>query len=794
MELRASSFGARLRSLRQAVGMTQEELANRAGLSPNAVSALERGQRRRPYPHTVRALAEALGDEDKRAALLAAVSARGGAASSTAAEDTPAPAPAPSSSVSFAIPRPATPLVGRERELEEVASLLGQGETRLLTLTGIGGVGKTRLATEVAREAAEDFSDGAVFVGLAPLDDPALVLSTIARTLGLKEGEGRTPAEALVDHLRDKGLLLVLDNFEHLLEAAPEVARLIEACPGLAVLATSRAPLRIRGEREYPVPPLRLPPSTRSPAEKDVLESPSGRLFLERARAVSLGFEITQRNAEAVAAICWRLAGLPLALELAAAKVRILEPAALLPRLDRALSTTSARDLPERQRTMRAALDWSYKLLSKPEQELLRRLSVFTSGFSLEAAEAVGATDSDNEVIYLLEGLVEQSLVEANPDPGSEVGHYGMLEPVRQYALERLEESGEAEELRLHHARYYLALVEAAEPELMGARQVEWLDRLERENDNLRAAMLWVLSAGDYDTAARLGWGLWSFWWLHGHYGEERRWMEVALEHELPPALRARALHTAGSMAYAQGDSSAAEEHWQEALRLSQRSGDVAVEALSWTGFGLIEMSRLDYGTAESYMQKAITLAEPIGEEWLASLLRVFLGTTLLLQGESERAERMFAEALMLARHLKTPSLIYPALYNSAQLALARGAHEKAARMLREGIEWTGRTKDRAYLAHFMEALAAVASSRNEAERSAVLIGAAEGLLEAVGGRVHNYFVPDPSLQERAVAEAHAALGDTAFKEAWERGRAMTFDQTVEYALGTEEAPATTAP
>ena len=794
MELRASSFGARLRSLRQAVGMTQEELANRAGLSPNAVSALERGQRRRPYPHTVRALAEALGDEDKRAALLAAVSARGGAASSTAAEDTPAPAPAPSSSVSFAIPRPATPLVGRERELEEVASLLGQGETRLLTLTGIGGVGKTRLATEVAREAAEDFSDGAVFVGLAPLDDPALVLSTIARTLGLKEGEGRTPAEALVDHLRDKGLLLVLDNFEHLLEAAPEVARLIEACPGLAVLATSRAPLRIRGEREYPVPPLRLPPSTRSPAEKDVLESPSGRLFLERARAVSLGFEITQRNAEAVAAICWRLAGLPLALELAAAKVRILEPAALLPRLDRALSTTSARDLPERQRTMRAALDWSYKLLSKPEQELLRRLSVFTSGFSLEAAEAVGATDSDNEVIYLLEGLVEQSLVEANPDPGSEGVHYGMLEPVRQYALERLEESGEAEELRLHHARYYLALVEAAEPELMGARQVEWLDRLERENDNLRAAMLWVLSAGDYDTAARLGWGLWSFWWLHGHYGEERRWMEVALEHELPPALRARALHTAGSMAYAQGDSSAAEEHWQEALRLSQRSGDVAVEALSWTGFGLIEMSRLDYGTAESYMQKAITLAEPIGEEWLASLLRVFLGTTLLLQGESERAERMFAEALMLARHLKTPSLIYPALYNSAQLALARGAHEKAARMLREGIEWTGRTKDRAYLAHFMEALAAVASSRNEAERSAVLIGAAEGLLEAVGGRVHNYFVPDPSLQERAVAEAHAALGDTAFKEAWERGRAMTFDQTVEYALGTEEAPATTAP
>ena len=446
---------------------------------------------------------------------------------------------------------------------------------------------------------------------------------------------------------------------------------------------------------------------------------------------------------------------------------------------------------------MRAALGWSYELLSAAQQELLRRLSVFAGGFSLETAEAVGATDSDansEEVLDLLGGLVEQSLVEAKPMLGGDGVRYGMLEPVRQYALERLEESGEAEETRLHHARYYLALVEAAEPELMGTRQVEWLDRLERENDNLRAAMLCVLSAGDYDTAARLGWGLWSFWWLHGHYGEGRRWMEAALEHELPPALRARALHAAGSMAYAQGDSSAAEEHWQEALRLSRHSGDVAVEALSWTGSGMIEMSRLDYATAESYMQKALTLAEPLGEEWLAPLLRVFLGTTLLLQGESERAERMFEEALAAARRLKAPSIIYPALYNSAQLALARGAHEKATRMLREGIEWTGRTKDRAYLAHFMEALAAVASLGSEAERSAVLLGAAEGLLEGVGGRVHNYFVPDPSLQERAVAEAHAALGDTAFEEARERGRAMTFDQTVEYALGRDEAPATTAP
>jgi len=316
---RGFPFGTRLRRLRETAGLTQEELAARAGLSVKAVGLLERGERRRPYPHTVRSLADALGlSEGGRAALLAAVPKRSEAASSAAEEGT---SQTPSTPVS-ALPHPATPLVGRERELGEVGGLLERQDVRLVTLTGIGGVGKTRLALEVARKGEALFPDGVAFVGLAPLADPSLVVFTILRSWSVVEAEGRTPREALVYHLMDKSLLLVLDNLEHLLQAAPEVAALIEDCPEVVVLATSRAPLRVRGEREYPVPPLALPPSTRSPAEEDVLGSPSGRLFLERARAASPGFAITPENAAAVAAICWRLAGLPLALELAAPKVR----------------------------------------------------------------------------------------------------------------------------------------------------------------------------------------------------------------------------------------------------------------------------------------------------------------------------------------------------------------------------------------------------------------------------------------------------------------------------------------
>ena len=768
--------------MRRAAGLTQEELASRAGLSPNAVGALERGARKRPQPHTVRSLSDALGlSGDERAALLASVPGRGEATPS-AAEGSPA-SPAP---VAPALPHPSTPLVGRRREVEEVGDLLAQRDVRLVTLTGIGGVGKTRLATEVAREAAEDFPDGTALVGLAPLSDPSLVVPTVSRSLGLPEAQGRTPTEALVDHLRDKGLLLVLDNLEHLLEAAPEVSALVEGCPGLVVLATSRAPLRLRGEREYPVPPLGLPATTRSPSEEEVLASSSGRLFAERARATSPGFALTRENAPSVAAICWRLAGLPLALELAAAKTKFLDPAALLSRLDRALSTAWGRDLPERQRTMRATLNWSHDLLSEPERALFRCVSIFSGGFTLEAAEAVGATGAEGdpeEVLDLLGTLVEQSLVTVGSDAGGGA-RYGMLEPVRQYAREKLEQSGEAGEAGRRHAAFYLALAERAAPELLGFGQVEWLDRLERESGNLGAAIARSLDAGEPETAARFGRALLTFWWIRGHHREGRRWMEAALEGSLPPALRIAALQVAGPMAYVQGDYPAAEARHREALLLSRGEENPVGEGYARLGLGLVSMSRSDHEAATSHIERALALFERCAEDYLASASRVWLGMALLARGHGGRAERMLEEELAWARRVQNPSLTYIVLYNLAKTALARGDLGAATSMLEEGIELSGRTKDRANLAHFLQMLSAVEAFRGEAERSAVLTGAAEGSAQEVGAAVYNFYRPDPSLRERAVAEARAALGVAVFEEARARGREMGFERAVGYALG----------
>src|SRR5215217_5950200 len=553
------SFGAHLRRLREAAGLTQEELASRSSLSAKAISMLERGERKRPYPHTIRSLADALElSEEERANLLAAVPKRGSAATSSA-----------STTVSKSnLPTPSTPLLGRERELVEISNFLP--EVRLLTLTGTGGVGKTRLAVQAARDAAELFPDGAVFVTLAPLGNSGFVVPIVAQSLGLREAEGQTARETLHAFLREKRLLLVLDNFEHVLEAAPEVAVLIETCPKLSVMVTSRAPLRVRGEQEYPVPPLELPASTIAPSVEELVGSASGRLFAERAREASPTFELTPHNSGAVAAICWRLAGLPLALELAAARVRFLDPPTLLSRLDQALSAVGARDLPQRQRTIWATLEWSHELLSEEEQILFRRLSVFVGGFTLEAAETVGAAGSiiAKNVLEILGRLVEQSLVVAKPyHKGSSV-RYEMVEPVRQYALEKLEESGEAQETKRRHLAHFLGLAEAADQYYglltgvrpTGAEGEAWMDRLEREHDNLRAALSWAKERGDVEPGLRRTGMLSWFWWMRGYFGEGRNWTEDFLKKAargdlgVEDGVRAKALLGAGMLSFGHGD------------------------------------------------------------------------------------------------------------------------------------------------------------------------------------------------------------------------------------------------
>ena len=771
-----TSFGAQLRRLRQAAGLTQEELASRAGLSAKNISDLERGERKRPYPHTVRSLADALElSESERAVLVAAVPKRGD-------EDRAAPAVAPEP----ALPMPPTPLVGRERELKEIETFLAQPEVRLLTLTGIGGVGKTRLAIATAHKVEEHFPGGVAFVALAPLRDPALMVSTIARSLGLKEVEGQTAGDALRAHLREKRVLLVLDNFEHLLEAAAEVVHLIEACPGLVVLTTSRAPLRVRGEQEYPVLPLALPPSTQNPTQEEVLGTPSGRLFVERARAASPSFEVATENAASVAAICWRVAGLPLALELAAAKVRFLEPSALLTRLDQALSTAWARDLPERQRTMRATLDWSYDLLSEPERKLFRRLSVFVGGFTLEAAEAVGASEEPGEMLGLFGSLMEQSLVVVQPPRAGVEVRYGMLEPVRQYALEKLKESREAEETRTRHAAFFLALSERAEPELWKPDQLEWLDLLESESDNLRAALSWTIERGHGEVGLRLSVALQRFWSVRGYLEEGRRWLETALSAcpSPEPSIRAQALHGIGRMALEQGDRTLADRVLQESVALRRSLGDKRGMAASLQGLAEVALWERDYERAAMLCTESVALRREIDDkQGLATSLNIS-GLVETHRGDHERALALHEEGLAVARQAGDTWAVAVHLDNLGWATLGQGDHERAARLFGEALKLNSELGEKWLSADCLDGLARVASVQGSPVRAARLWGAAKALSEGIGALAAPL---DQTAYDRHVAAARAQLDEAGFDTAWAEGRSLTFEEAVAYALADDE-------
>ena len=778
---RSTAFGARLRGLREEAGLTQEELAARAGLTAHAVGVLERGERKRPYPHTVRSLADALGlSEGERASLLAAVPRRGEA---TAAATASTPAAVPGAP----LPVPPTPLVGRENELRETVGILLRPEARLLTLTGTGGVGKTRLSLEAARAslAAGSFPDGVYFVSLASVVDPSLVVVAVCEALGVGETEGQTLYEGLRAYLRDKRSLLVLDNLEQVLEAATEIAGLLGACPGLVVLATSRAPLRVRGEQEYPVPPLGLPSSIRASRREEVLGSASGRLFVDRARASAPSFAVTEDNASAVAAICWRLAGLPLALELGAASARFLDPATLLSRLDRALSSGWTRDLPPRQRTMRAALDWSHDLLAEDERGLFRGLSVFAGGFSLEAAEAVGVPEEvdPDESIGLLGRLVEQSLVTAEAGGAGET-RYGMLEPIRQYALEKLGESDEAAEKGRRHAGYYLTLAERFEPKLRGRDQALWLGRLQAERDNLRAAMSWALERGEAQIVARMAWAMLPLWWLQGHFAEGRRLTEEALPHatDLPAPARAKLLFAAGTMAQAQADYGAAGPLIEESLALFRNLGDEEGVMRAQSSAGIVALGQGQQERGIALLEEATALALKIGDVWSASLLLGFATAVPLGRGDLARARELAERGLSLAREAGAREGASVALHALATVARTEGDEDRAERLFGEGLGLSVEVGDETTVAHFLEGLAAVAASKDQPARAARLWGAAEALLETIEVAAYPH-APDRSLRRREVAAARARLGTDEWGEAWAEGRGMSAERAAAYAL-----------
>ncbi len=688
------------------------------------------------------------------------------------------------------LPTQVSTFIGRGKEIKDGLRLLDG--TRLLTLTGPGGTGKTRLSLQIAAEAGPQFPDGTFWVPLAPLSDPELVPSTIAHSLGVQVTGSESPIDRVTEHVREKQLLLVLDNFEQILAAAPTVSALLAAAPRLKIVTSSRAPLRVTGEQEMPVPPLDLPDPEHLPSLEVLAQSDAVRLFIERARAVKPDFMVTAENASAVAAIVFHLEGLPLAIELAAARIKLLTPQAMLPRLMKGLDllASSSPDRTDRQRTLRGAIAWSYDLLDEGLQRLFSRCAVFVNGAQLEELEAVCGPSSElgRDVIDGISELVDQSLMrqlEVAGDP-----RFRMLVTIRDYALERLVSRGEDADLRVRHLAAFVQLTERARPELQGPDQKRWIDRLEVEHDNIRAALEYAIATGRADDSARIVFAVWRFWQIRGYLHEGLAWAERVLA--VPgatPALRLRTLETTGGLAYWMADP-AMLTHYTAALDLAREIGDPKEIALALYNLSFAyAIPGLDIARAVALLEEALALFRQLGDG--AAIGRTsFALTNVLSRGQDRpredllRAQQMISEALQQHRQLSNQFDLAWDLYFAGLVALKLGDLDGARDNWTEATDLFVAAGDMSGLVLMLSNFAEVAKVSGDIDRHDELVGAWAALAKRTGVGLATIM---GTTEARALPETIPA----ARQPGVEHGRSMSLDDALAYARG--QRPATTA-
>ncbi len=735
-----SFFGEMLRRYRAAANLSQEELAERAGLSARAISDLERGVKRSPRKDTVELLANALALSPRKRALFIST-ARPGLALAT---------PQPIRSVTGDLTTPLTSLVGRERELLAVVRLLALADTRLITFTGPGGVGKTRLVLHLAEELRDDFEDGIYLVSLAPVHDAGQGMAAAARALGLRENPGELSLRQVSEYLRERQAMLILDNMEHLLAMTPDVSALLSACPRLKVMITSRQPLRIRGEQEFPVAPLEVEAAMR--------------LFLDRVRAVHPTLAITSMESEIALNICVRLDCLPLALELAAVRARTLSLPALLQRLDSALTllTIGWRDLPERQQTLRGTIAWSVDALCDDERRVFRWLGVFSGGCSLQAAHAVCAqADEDADALFdTLTGLAEKSLLQLDPSE-DDTPRFLMLETIREYAVELLRQSGEEQHARTQHAAYYAGLAEQAHP--------EQAQSIQRDLDNLRTALAWAIQTRQTSLGLRIGASLARVWYMQGYANEGEEWLralldlDTAAEEHAAPQLRLEALYAASRFAMDRRDFARARALADESLALARQSESFSGMANALATLGHIAEAEARYDDARVHFEESLALSRQANDIDARGRAVSSLGNLARMRGDYEQAISYLKESLRIARALNLTWGIFNALTSLGHVACEQGAYDRATAYYRESLEQSDDFSNEANMAWLLEGVAVVVAVRGDYARASHLCATIARLRHEDG-----IITGEPTwpLYARAVAACRVALGEVAWQRA----------------------------